>query len=214
MELDLTRGVSAIILAAGANARLSGIVPSFLKPLMVVNGRSLVGHARAFADSYGARQIVTVASPDNVRHMTQLIRSNDWVIQPEPTGIVNAIQRGIGVARCPATLLLCADNTFDLAADADMNSIPRQPFFGARVLEAERARRFTRYSASGYAARFIPRNNPELGNGCWIGPVLAPTAALRETLTCSHSIEDALTELRLLPYQMLCADHGVPEEVA
>jgi hypothetical protein len=219
VDLDLTRGVSAIILAAGANTRLRGLVAPFMKPLMLVNGRSLIAHARSLAADWSASQVIAVVAPENARPAISLIHADAWVLQPEPTGIMDALRLALPLAVLHTTLILCADNTFEYDTDNGMNVggrlHPSWPFFGARVLDDRESLRFTRFSYEP-KPRFIERGEVERGSCCWIGPVMCPTNALRAALDpATHAtIEEALTSLNLKPFYMLCSDHGVPEEVS
>lgn len=219
----LTEPKSALILAAGENARLKTIVPAHLKPLMLVNGRPLIQHALRHADEWHADHKVVVASPDNVGLLTQVVHENvDWVVQAQPTGVVNAIWRGLKMVKQAWTVILCSDNTFKFqdsplskTTDLDTHSL-----FGARQLPLHDAHRFTRYVAGDHGVRLIEASAEEQVHGCWIGPLLLSTEALRRAfahdpapMTIVELINLSTEHGQLLrPIDMLCEDFGVPTE--
>lgn len=217
---------SAIILAAGANTRLKGIVPSFRKPLLLMNGRPLIQHALQFAYAQCVTRIVIVASPHNVADLvsvTPVAPHIRWVIQPEPTSVIDAIELAMPLCTGAYTFVLCADNTFDgdfiLPNGCDSG-------FASRHVPWPQSQRFTRYSlgSHGVNLRLIPAESDEQGDGCWIGPLLLHTNSLATTLQAhrlgSHPIK-TMAELialstgpdhRLAPVPMQCSDMGIPEE--
>ena len=211
--------VSAVILAAGANTRLAGIVPSYMKPLILVNGRPLIQHAVEHAEQdWGVSQVIVVVSPVNAHMLTQILTPSrfDWVLQPEPLGVVDAIARALTVVRWPRTLIMCADNTFDRnqpvaigkALDRNTNVIV------TRDMPIEAARRFTRISEN--SGRVLDACSSEDSRRCWVGPLLLSTPGLKRVLdddlhiTIASLITLASGEVyETLP--MECADLGVPE---
>jgi len=209
--------ISALIAAAGANERLSGLVSTGGKPLILVNGKPLIRHALDHArDFWEAAEVVIVASPDNVKSLTQVVIADSWVVQPEPTGVVNAIARGIRFIESVWTVILCADNTFDtqgIILPEVINSL----YFGARQLDKTSAKRFTRYTQANNFTRFIEASSDETGEGCWIGPLVLPTEAIKKYVGISETIVQLVNVIQkehrtLTPLNMHCTDMGVPEE--
>jgi NDP-sugar pyrophosphorylase family protein len=205
-------------LAAGANTRLEGILPPGLKPLLVVNGRTLFKHAVDHAhDAWGTERVVAVVSPDNVRPLTQVGGADDWVVQPQADGVMDALRRGLRAVDTRWTLVLCADNTFDLDYETNLDLLRlrgRVPLFGARGLDEKDARRFTRYVRHGDNVRFLEASGDEPGTGCWIGPLCLPTEGLRNgqnSPTIVGCVNVAAHGLMLTPLDMNCADLGIPE---
>lgn len=243
-----SRGLSAIILAAGANTRLDGRVPPFMKPLVLVNGKPLVNHARDHAvHNWGCDSLIFVASPSNVGLLLNVARlhSAHWIVQPTPMGVVDAITRAMPFVVTGKVLILCADNTFENGSQSvDFFSFARRSvhsWMGVRTLDALASKRFTRYRHRKVmvdttvhsdpepkiidtllGVELIEAGSPELGDGCWIGPLLLQTLEIRTALQGRHPPQTIVElikattndgrELRVAP--MLCADMGVPEELA
>lgn len=223
------RTSTALILAAGANTRLEGIVPPGFKPLIPVNGRSLFKHALDHAnDVWGAQRIVTVVNPDNARALTQIGGSDDWIVQPSPDGVVDAIRRGLVAIDAEWTVVLCADNTFEIAEDVLERTRAhqwRRPLFGARWLPRDDAHRFTRYRMSAplknafdtgepITARFLDAKDTGAFDGCWIGPLVLRTDSLRRGMTMPTIVDCVNVATRdevFVPVPMNCYDLGVPE---
>jgi MobA-like NTP transferase protein len=209
MELDLTQGLSAIVLAAGANTRLAGITAPFTKPLLTVNGRTLFDHALAEADRWDADEIVAVVSPHNAYQLRSSV-VGAYVTQAKPTGFLDAVRLALPFVNKPTTLILCADNLFEGAVPASNLAC-----FGARDdVPPAAATRFTRYYTLNNVLYFRNDRTPGgLSNGCWIGPVRCSTDVLRRSLATGPTLEALLRDLDLRPVPMRCVDLGVPEEV-
>ncbi len=228
--------MSAIIPAAGANTRLKDKVAPFLKPTLLVDGEPLIVHATNFAMKCRVTRAFTVVSPSNAgiiatlvkgatqRHAESLIPlHNDlvnYILQPEPLGIVDAIQRCIHFVQTDWTVILCADNLFRVDHHAEIKVLDNDshdtPLFASRELQRAQARRFTTY-ASKLPHPFRSRHDIDSTEICWIGPLLLPTKLLAEASKSESSIEDVLNSIhltrRIEPYPMLCSDMGIPEEL-
>lgn len=240
MDERVSRGISCIVLAAGANTRLSGpnIVPPYMKPLILVNGRPLIQHALRHAiDDWRASEHVIVVSPDNARLITSVIpKRYEYVLQPEPMGVIDAIARAARLVTRPWTLILCADNTFEMDGEHwEMPwhlDAPQCGAFGARQLDLESAKRFTRYTVQNIDVsthgdpvkrivrgnvRFIEASSAEMAHGVWIGPLLLDTRRLVHDIALSSSIVQLITRATsdgtsVMELPMLCSDMGIPEE--
>lgn len=218
--------VTTIILAAGANTRLQGIIPGFMKPFILMNGKPLVHHAIDHAREWCTKDIIIVVSPNNAGGLTQIVDgATAWVLQPQPLGVVDAIFRAMPLVTTPWTLILCADNVFvhgdNGASVHELTRSPRRAIFGSRELSDEGAYRFTRYeNTPDRGVRFIVSDN-DPGEGCWIGPLLLDTRRLLAIPLTSRShiniidLINGCTDggLNITPIPMLCSDCGVPEEL-
>jgi hypothetical protein len=215
--------ISVIIPAAGANTRLTGTVAPFLKPTILCDGRPLIQHAYEHAwndwqvPEYQTRVVV---SPDNAAIIPKLFplattSTVHFVLQPNVTGIVNAIYRGLIGIKTEWTLILCADNVFRLKPEDPLTD-DLKPIFGAKMLKCKDASRFTTFEGD----TFLPASKNK-GSGistCWIGPLLLPTSILKE---CLYKNEESITTLlnrihrihAILPHMMDCSDMGVAEEL-
>lgn len=219
--------ISAIVLAAGANTRLGGLVPPYLKPLILVNGKPLLHHAVNHAtQDWGAQQVIIVVSPDNAKAICSVEDpGRQYILQPQPNGVVDAIRRAIGLVSTEWVVILMADNTFE-ALDRSFLIPPFQdPMIGVRDdLSPAEMRRFTRYRARPCDINawvkgidLIEASDNESGQGVWIGPLLlrAPmvrASLLREPTSVTELIHWATNNGDdLAAVQMRCADLGVPE---
>lgn len=210
-----------------------------MKPLILMNGKTLLAHAVDHAlDAWEAAEIIIVGAPENVSLMRDVMQpyceQYHWVIQPRPTGVVNAIARGLRLARHQAILILCADNTFQYRGPISFQKYVReiQPLFGVRDdISLEAGRRFTRYrtrrldvSTHNAAAHIdagvelIGAGEPGPGDGCWIGPLLLGHGALDAAVTgrpdapIVEIIKLATADgQQLMPLQMQCEDFGILE---
>lgn len=219
------RRVSAIVLAAGENRRLQGVIPPFFKPLLVVNGRALITHAIDHVrDTWEVDEVVIVASPRNIEPIIEVIDINvvRFIIQPSPTSVVDAWKLGfsaIDPMNSDVTVIVCADNLFDYEGalfpseyihDAAVNG---KCFVATRRLEATQGNRFTVIDNG------VPQEPPYLMASkcvdCWIGPVLVPTGTARELIqrstaaTIEGLLRDISTSWNKIP--MTCSDIGVPD---
>lgn len=219
----------ALILAAGENTRLQGIVPPFMKPLMLVNGKPLVRHAIDHAMEWGAKHAVIVVSPDNASLIPTVVPhvGVHWVLQPRAEGVVDAIRRGMHAVKSDMTLILCADNTFDHSQpQSELLGIVerREASFGSRVLNLRAAARFTQWTprTDTPGVHIVDTNADNAGHSltgnCWIGPLLLKTDMLQQIFTYSPSVprQTIASLIRnatndghdLRPLPMECADMG------
>ena len=215
--------ITSIIIAAGANTRLGGIVAPFMKPLILVNGKPLIQHALQHAAEWNTARDIIVASPDNAALLTKVAGNwddLDWILQPTPAGVVDAIARALNHVKTDWTLILCGDNTF---SKIDMKTKwGSLGLFGARKLPAQDSQRFTRYKLREEGGVvFIDAASRDLGDGCWIGPLLLKTSELQRVVpriavdggsvvTMIAACTNDGREIEPLP--MTCEDLGVPEE--
>lgn len=227
--------ISAIILAAGANTRLGGVVPPYMKPLILVNGKPLLHHAVDHAvKDWCVEQVIIVVSPDNAKAICSIEDpGRQYILQPQPIGVVDAIQRAIDIIKNEWTVILCADNTFDGFPHLEAHSLPLRPMIAVRDdLSPAEMMRFTRYrtsridaSTTGYPHRFvdgkdieiIDKTSPDPGMGVWIGPLLLRTPMIRFALSDGTSnVESFIRKASnngadLVALRMRCADLGIPE---
>lgn len=221
--------LSCIVLAAGANTRLAGIVPPFCKPLIPINGKPLINHAIEHAKfDWKCDRIIVVASTENVKQLTQVVEPDNsirWVIQPTPDGVVDAIKRGLELVTSEMVLILCADNLFDigqmLPSDLDIFIKDKIAAVACRSLPVEEATRFSRVGSGANQYPAITMDMPTRGSAlCWIGPLILKTNNCRSSIdtfgddqTIQLFINRSLDEQGLALMHMSCSDLGVPEEI-
>jgi MobA-like NTP transferase domain len=107
--------VDTVILAAGRNERLNGLVPAGHKPLLVVNGMPLIGHAvrqGAAAIDFGkGDRVIVVASPENAHALHQVLPPDIYmIIQRFPEGPGDALLIGLTLSLSSEVLVLMGDN--------------------------------------------------------------------------------------------------------
>jgi len=221
--------MDAVILAAGHNKRLKGLVPTAMKPLLVYNGQTLVGRlVQQALEVANAEKAVVVCSPLNAQPICEVLQGKSHIIlQPSPTSPLDALRIGLQLCDSPLVMVLCGDN---IVPDKTMNNVLGcirdfdQPALtiALRTVEGQDARRFTRLVNARFEA-------PQEAVGqatslCWIGPFVAPTEALRSILEGfgaeTDQFADVFNELTATPPHRLhfaesdAADIGVPEEIA
>lgn len=163
--------------------------------------------------------IAIVVSPDNASAITSIMEHEyDFVLQPKPIGIVDAIARGLRCVHTPRVVLLCADNVFsklpnDTPYDRDVIAVRRG------ITPAE-AKRLTPLRVHKEGVSFITHEQyNNLDDVVWIGPVSLETKRLRAAVERAGSLTDIVAVLKdasvdgvsLLAVEMRCEDLGVPE---
>jgi len=186
-----------------------------MKPFVLMNGRPLIHHALQHAHAWGVQEITIVASPGNVQHLVTICQNTyQYVIQPHPLGVLDALSRSIRNVQHEWVLILCADNVF-----SDPPELVTGPGFGARELyDADQWKRFTRYRCSEGVTFMIEASEPDPGQGCWIGPLLLETTRVRTFLPQCETIAQLIFKAsndgtQLLPWPMQCSDLGTPEAI-
>lgn len=125
--VNLNPTYDTVVLAAGRNTRLKGIVPSFMKPLMIVNGRPLIVSILKNVTSF-SQHVVVVVSPENCAMIAEVLAANGLlddifrvtiIVQPEAKGPGEGLLRALHVCHSKRVMLVCGDN---IVPHADYNS--------------------------------------------------------------------------------------------
>lgn len=209
----------AIILAAGAGTRLKGFVPPYHKPLLVVNGRTLVSGAvqavRGFVD-----EIVVVVAPQNadpIVHVVHALGANvRYVIQPEADGPAKALELGLhGLKVTDQAIVIMGDNT---VSRHDVEEIvarfPDSNVVCGRYLDYPEAARFTRVLADLTWYEGPPKPGHDLTKAVfvWLGPIKITVADWVATPRDSHNrIGPRFAHMQTEIFEVDCNDIGVPE---
>lgn len=220
MESNRPDGVSCVILAAGENRRLNGIIAPHQKPLMLLNGKTLIAHAVEHSRRWRANEVTVIVSPHNAAQIAHVVkavmspRDAMYVMQPEPNGIVEAISLGFRAARYDKMLILCADNQFQL--EDNTRIMPETPVvFGMRAMSGDDSARFTKYNP---IRGFYSGEGMSEAELCWIGPLLLYTSDVELAVNATNSIVPFLNVAtkgrKVTPFRMMCSDLGIPEEWA
>lgn len=105
--------MDVIILAAGENVRLQAAgLPPGLKPLMIVENEVLIRRLCRQARALSNGDIIIVCSPTNVQEVIFATKdyASHYVVQPEPIGPCDAVDRAIPLGVSEDVMLLMADN--------------------------------------------------------------------------------------------------------
>lgn len=222
--------VSGLILAAGQNVRLQSVLPAGFKPLMLVNGKTLVRHAYDHLSlDWSAEDTVVVVNPTNAGPIAQILdHGNDdrhlhMAVQYRPTDVVDAIR--IGTRMLPdseVTVIVCADNMFELLPGFDTMSVVdrscEQPSVATRRIQKPESERFTRIVCGAPISANIKLDDPyEEDELCWVGPLVVPTFKLKAAVETRDqmNVTNLLRRIALQwnAFPMLCSDLGVMEEL-
>lgn len=116
-----------VVLAAGKNTRLKGVVPSYYKPLMVINGKPLIVTIVRNA-LFFCKHVVVVVSPQNAQAISEVLDDNSLfacelgkgprvtlVVQPKALGPGDGLRHGMQACRSKRILLLLGDNIIPAA---------------------------------------------------------------------------------------------------
>lgn len=116
--------MEAVILAAGRGQRMTGIAKPFYKPLLEINGLSLLAHSVQYAIAAGIEKVCVVASPQNVHDIEAAIVDAGLevsiAIQHEPLGPGHAALVGLSAVRSQRCALFLSDNIMDEQLVVDM----------------------------------------------------------------------------------------------
>lgn len=227
--------MDTIILAAGRNERLKGVVAPFHKPLLVVNGKSLVQHCLDIADRLSFGSVRLIVSPENalpISQVTQLAPNDMMIVQQKPLGPGHALHLGLKTLDpeiSEEVMILCADNVFnlvqveDMLEDADGNLKNTIHVGGRKIYIKKERERFTRVDQN--KGRFIegPLGDDEPLD-CWIGPLVLPTHMAQNVFkeVCSELHDEEIkiaNNLNLMGcavqfHEMDCYDIGIKEALS
>ncbi len=229
--------MDVIILAAGRNERLKGIVPLYHKPLLVVNGKPLIVRMLDIINGWTTGKIVIVVAPENAKTIVEMTRDCvnqpiDYIIQPYATGPGNAFIQAAEICKSKKIMILCGDNYFqeeDLRQMFSLASFDGERFIiGTRTIKTkEEAQRFTVITPKwGILEGLALQHNDDFwenigGYRCWVGPLIVPHPMFRDILNeQSHHVSELkigehLDKIGLKPtlVDCDCLDIGVPEVV-
>lgn len=223
---------TSVILAAGHNTRLRGIVPTAFKPLIVVNGEPIISNlVRQSVRQHAANPPVVVVSPMNVQPIAELVGGEVFmVVQPVPSGPVCALFYGMRAVDSEYVVILCGDNVVPPETMGRITRMARGDGMCASVtpLHGSAAQRFTRLSPEGRFVESVVHCEEEDDHVCWIGPVILPAASLRRAFTVLVDEDADLSRTSFAKLFNVCVQHcglvvatiaggvqdiGVPEEM-
>lgn len=215
--------LDAVILAGGRSERLRGIVPPYHKPLLVINGRSLVGSVIHHAYDVHAERIIVVTCPEITQPLAQLIDTFNphvrgrVIITTNTRGVGPALWHGARLAGHPRLLVMMADTVMSLD---EVKLVTRERFaVGVRQVPTLDAYRFTRWVRGRWVEDKITAADTDLTQ-VWCGPlVLDRDCVLRYSdMHTAGKIGPHLNRFVPEPSDLVrvpveCVDVGAPEEL-
>lgn len=209
----------AVILAAGAGTRLKGFVPPYHKPLLIVNGKSLVsGAVQAVRDIVD--DIVVVVAPQNAEPIVHVVHalgaSVRYVIQPEANGPAEALELGLeGLQPSDQAIVIMGDNTINRS---DIEEIvaryANDNVICGRYMSYPEATRFTRVLAGGIWHEGPPQPGHDLTSDVfvWLGPIKINVSDWFATPPNKKNlIGPRFSHMSTQLFEVDCSDIGVPE---
>ena len=188
--------MDAVILAAGRGQRLDGIAAPFHKPLLVMNGKSLIVAAVDTAASLCGGVTVVVA-PENASPISHVLgrRPVHMVVQRFPDGPGDALLEGLRGGDSKYVLVLMGDNLIPFDDAARIVS-QQGAAIGVRELPLEMAKRFTYYHKK--AKRWFEDGQPDESGliTTWCGPLKVDRQRARVILNAARNT----TELKIGPH--------------
>lgn len=224
--------MDCVILAAGENTRLRGLVAPYHKPLIAVGGETLIGRLVSQALTV-CQRVSVVVSPKNVVPISDILdvltgsttSEVTLVVQPRPTSSLDALRLGIrplSLGRAN-TLLLCADNYIPSVDWERFLTVARHNpatgvVCGFKTCDEYEARRFARLDPlcmGRLVSGEITYNEtwPDQQLHCWCGPLtFNAQATLEKTDKCLAS-SLVINDKNVEPVFMGCGtvDVGIPE---
>lgn len=186
--------MDTVILAAGRNERLNGLVPAGHKPLIIHSKLPLIAHAArqgiAALQEDGDRVIV-VASPENAAVLHQVLDPRiHMIVQRLPNGPGDALLTGLRLCGADEALILMGDN---VTPDVDVEKV-RDTFgnvVGVSLTPIEGCERFTRWRSDGTWVEKVPvkpaldmwtMRDDEPHALVWLGPLKLRVLDVRRAL--------------------------------
>jgi hypothetical protein len=207
--------LDAVVLAGGKSERLAGIVPSYHKPFIVINGKSLLVTAVDSAIDAGAERVIVMATGENALPVWQLVGHRDKVrVVLDDGGVAHALHVGAEVAQNNRLLVLMSDNVHGLG---DVSRVCAETFaIGVRVLPYVDAQRFTRLRRGTWVEGSDENVDFEASpTTVWCGPLVVQRDRVLNALNGKSKIGPHLAELA--PYSTLVTvateDIGTPDAV-
>jgi bifunctional N-acetylglucosamine-1-phosphate-uridyltransferase/glucosamine-1-phosphate-acetyltransferase GlmU-like protein len=201
--------MSGVVLAGGKGERLQGIAAPYHKPLIILNGESLVSRAVRQALDVGCKDVLVITAPENTLPISQVLAEyGDQVrilVQRKADGPGDAVMLASQVVFGSHMLILMGDN---YTPNEDVVSVVEESFelqpddqyhnvwvVGTEMKSGKEAERFT-YRTSAVNNTWVEKNSDgELKETdmveCWLGPLFVSCASFRIAmhLFTSHNPE-------------------------
>lgn len=184
--------MNVIILAAGRNLRLKGIVPAYHKPLLIVNGIPLISKLVAQALTFtNTRRVIIVCAPQNVEAISEVITGDPrimLIIQREPDGVLNALNIGLSATNDDHCVLFCGDNVIGSDAWNSCEAKTMDPsdttlyVHGHYTEDPTEALKFTYIQDGDWREKEPIDTDSSLDTFCWVGPLVFNCLAMDEAI--------------------------------
>lgn len=218
--------MEAVILAAGRGQRMEGLARPFYKPLLEVNGMSLVAYAVEYASASGAQRVTVVVSSANRNDIAAALSSySTWVqfvVQDAPAGPGHAAMVGLQNANDDQTMLLMSDNVMDQDTVASMaldSQMKNSDAIGVQTVPLSQSGRFTRIQRRrGFDGQYIFVEGGSVGEDdvwsgqhakVWCGPVIFQTGRALKVLSDEWSNHSQSCEMKIGPHLNAILRHPV-----
>lgn len=229
--------MDCVILAAGKNTRLQGIIPAYHKPLLVVNGETLLVRLVRQAQDLMSKgnRLILVVSPFNCQAIMDLMRaslSNEqrasivYMCQDADATFADTLLTALSFSqKSEKVLLMCGDNYIsDNDWSVFVNTCPAQGYPVATWISSsmEQTNRFAKVlPVSGHITSAPSEDSMRNDDGdflCWLGPIVIQPALTQTRLKRQERrdvVADALTaggpEKHFFPVELNVQDIGVPD---
>lgn len=218
-------GYDGVVLAAGKNTRLKGLVPSYYKPLVIAHGKPLiVGIVRNLLDH--CNHVVVTVSPENCIPISEVLMDNDLysnritlLVQPTARGPGEALYRAMRCCHAERIILACGDNVipkddFTTTVGVDEKGDSDVTVSAIATTDYDEASRFTRVIKSDGGWEFVENREGGLhADGlyyCWVGPIIFDRENMEHTLAQLVLSQGQDAEIKISPALNILK----PEEVA
>lgn len=218
--------MDAVVLAAGDGQRLAGVMPAGLKPLLVVNGESMIVHVTKRVLEADPFFITYVVSPTNAGPIIDVLHAAlpdtraklRFIVQPKATGPTDALALGVALVSSSNFVMACADNIIPEGLVREMSKVgvqPRVPLVPVAHIGKEEGVRYTRvwtnqrrfYYTDSYASMSEWDDTEYIG--AWIGPLVLPTDS--QPFNAKTFAEVLNFYQRTDIVESTCLDVGVPQ---
>jgi len=187
-----------IILAAGRNERLNGIVPPYHKPVLVINGKPLISQLvesvapllKLYTTKDSAPRIIIVCAPQNAEAICSVLPKIPEiliVIQRECDGVLNALRIGLSVTTENVVTMVCADNVIDRQTwylppfnPTDDDAYSSTLFVHGQYMSDFEANKFTYISENIWYEKTPTTANMIF---CWLGPIVFSKYTMEDAIT-------------------------------
>lgn len=203
-------------------------IPPFFKPLLLVNGSTLVASAvRALREVEGVDTVIVVTAPSNTEQIVHVTEGmvDHYVVQPRPDGPGDALERAMALGASADTfLVLMGDNTFGEHDVQNVYDEASDAAVGVRPISRPSSERFARITAHGewvegkYTADELREPLGTSDDPVWLGPLklkkkqwMSNELLVKVRTTTEVKIAPIFNGIKPIAVHCDAADIGTPE---